>query len=104
MEQKTSHETNMIKDQYKNVPRYITTDIGLAATLMVKGYKLLYIEPTLKKVTMKPDLFHFVFQDDEQREQLVLLYTTNSQDLQVVPNTFRSTMRYLKEMTKNHQR
>jgi len=98
----TTHEINKIKDKYKDVNKYKTADIALAATMMLKGKKLLYLEPLNNYRNRKPDIFHFVFQDTSDREQLVLHYSTNSEELQVIPNAFRSTMKYLKEKTKNY--
>ena len=97
----TTHNLNTLKEKYKDIKRYKTSDIALAATLMVLKKNLLYIEPVNKKGNPRSDIFHFVFEDSEDRETLVLQYSTNSEDLKVVPNQFRSTMRYLKELTKN---
>ena len=98
----TSNNINAMRDKYRDVKRYKTSDIALAATMMILEKDLLYIEPLNKKGgTSRNDIFHFVFRDSEDREKIVLNYSTNNPDLKVVPNSFRSTMRYLKEMTKN---
>ena len=83
--------------------KYKTSDIALAATLILYNHDLLYIEPVNKRTGQKSDIFHFVFADADDREQLVIKYSANHDDVKVSPNAFRATMRYLKEMTKNYR-
>ena len=99
----TTHELNQMKEKFKDIKRYKTSDIGLAATLVVLGKDLLYIEP-LKTDAPKGDFYHFIFEKSDDIDELVLKYSTNSPELSVVPNSFRSTMRYLKIKTKNTNR
>ena len=82
--------------------KYKTSDIALAATLILYDHKLKYIEPVSRKPGQRSEIFHFVFEDVPDREQLVIKYSSNHPDVKVSPNAFRATMRYLKEMTKNY--
>jgi len=100
----TTHDLNLLKEKYKDIKRYKTSDIALASTLMVLKKKLLYIEPLKKSESPRGDIFHFIFEKEEDMEDIVLKYSTNSEDLTVVPNAFRSTMRYLKVKTKNYSK
>jgi hypothetical protein len=67
--------------------------------MMLLDKKLLFIEPMNKKGNSGMDIYQFVFEDSDDREDIVLKYSTNSPELKVIPNAFRSTMRYLKELT-----
>ena len=98
----TTHDTNQLIEKYKDIKRYKTSDIALASTMMVLKKKLLYIEPLKKTESPRGDIFHFIFEKDDDMDDIVLQYSTNSEDLTVMPNAFRSTMRYLKVMTKNY--
>lgn len=88
----------------KDMRKYKTSDIALAATLILFDQKLLYIEPINRKPGQRSEIFHFVFQDAEMREQLVIKYSSNHEEIKVIPNAFRATMRYLKELTKNYNK
>lgn len=82
------------------IKKYKTSDIALAATLVLHGMKLLGVEPVNKKTNQKNDIFHFIFEDTERRDELVMKYSTGHDDIKVLPNPFRQTMRHLKELTK----
>jgi hypothetical protein len=94
--------TEASKLNNKDVKKYKTSDIALAATLVIKNKELLYIEPIKNSGQFRSDIFHFVFKDTDDREQLVQWYSTNNDNLQVTPAAFRNTLRYLKEQTKNY--
>jgi hypothetical protein len=101
----TTNDLNILKEKYKDTKLYKTSDIALAATLILLGKSLLFMEPLNKKqFAPKSDIFHFVFEDDAERESIVLKFTTDSGDLKVSPNPFRSTMKYLKEQTRNYSK
>ena len=87
-----------------NVKKYKTSDIALAATLILFEQELMYVEPINKKPGTRSEIFHFVFKDTPKREQLVIKYSSNNDDIRVIPNAFRATMRYLKELTKNYNK
>ena len=84
------------------VKKYKTSDIALAATLILYNHKLLFIEPVNRRSGSRSEIFHFVFEDMPDREQLVIKYSSNHPEVKVSPNAFRATMRYLKEMAKNY--
>ena len=58
----TTHEINQMKEKYKDIKRYKTSDIALASTLMVLGKELLYIEPLKRSEAPRGDFFHFIFE------------------------------------------
>jgi hypothetical protein len=99
----TTHDLNMLKEKYKDVKLYKTSDIALATTLMLLNKDLLYIEPAFSGDGKRrnTEIFQFVFKDSDDREDIVLKYSTGSESLKVIPNSFRTTMRYLKGLTKN---
>lgn len=85
----------------EDVKKYKTSDIALAATLILHGHDLLYIEPVNKKTAGKSDIFHFVFVEFPERESFVIKYSSNNPDVNVSPNSFRAMIRHLKEKAKN---
>lgn len=98
----TTHDIEMMKEKTKGKKVYKTSDIALASTILIKEHDMLSIEPVPKKPNSRGDIFHFVFEDWDGREKMVLEYSTNNPNLQVPPNTFRNTMRLLKEQCKNY--
>ncbi len=98
----TSHDLDMLREKYKNMKLYKTSDIALASAMVMKSKKLLFIEPVPKKANARGEIFHFVFEDDNDRETIVLHYSTNNPELSVTPSSFRTTMRFLKEQCKNY--
>jgi hypothetical protein len=98
-----STEQNIDKFNDENVRKYKTSDIALAATLILHKMNLLGVEPVNKKLGQKNDIYHFVFEDINSRDELVMKYSTNHDDIKVLPNSFRQTLRHLKEMTKLNQ-
>jgi len=91
-------------DNTKNQRTYKTSDIALATTLILHGESFLYVEPIHKRHGHKSEIFHFVFKDSENRENLVVKYSSNHEEIKVLPSAFRQTMRYLKEMTKTYNK
>ena len=98
---KTSHELNTNAKQYSDIAQYKTSDIGLASTMILKGKKLLYMEPCNTNKKWRSDIFQFVFEKTEDIDELIMQYSTNDVKLCVTPNAFRSTLKYLKEQTSN---
>jgi hypothetical protein len=96
-------DKNLEKFNDESVRKYKTSDIALAATLILHGLTLLGVEPVNKKSAQKNDIYHFVFEDADRRDDLVMKYSTNHEDIKVLPNSFRQTLRHLKEMTKLSQ-
>jgi len=88
----------------KDVKKYKTSDIALASTLILFQQTLMYVEPINRKPGQRSEIFHFVFEDTQERENLVIKYSSNHDDIRVIPNAFRATMRYLKELTKNYNK
>lgn len=86
-----------------DIKKFKTSDIALAATLMLFKQELLGVEPITKSGNKRSDIFHFVFRDSDIRPDLVIKYTSNDEDIKVIPGPFRSTLRFLKEATKNYK-
>jgi hypothetical protein len=93
-------------DIIKTEKLYKTTDIALAATLILKQFQFRGLEP-VASFSRKPgrsDLFQFVFvdSDDDTRKAIVMGYAASSDMVTVKPAEFRSTLRYLKEQARNY--
>ena len=97
----TTHDTNKMKEKYKGMATYKTSDLALAAVMILKGKDLLYMEPYNVLKNRRNDIFQFIFEDSDDMETIVRQYSTNDVNLNVIPNAFRSTMKYLKEQTRN---
>ena len=97
----TTHDINKLKEKYEGMATYKTSDLALAAVMILKGKELLYMEPYSAMKNRRTDIFQFVFEHSDDMETIVRQYSTNNESLNVIPNAFRSTMKYLKEQTRN---
>ena len=97
----TTHDLNKLKEEFEGIPKYKTSDLALAATMILKDKELLYMEPFAPMKSKRSEIYQFVFKKTDDMETIVRKYSTNDITLNVPPNAFRSTMKYLKEQTKN---
>lgn len=74
-----------------------TSSIVLAATLVHEKMKLAGLEPMPNR---SPDLFYFVFDDEDRRRELIMSFSNNT--LLVSPSMFMENVRQLKQRAKEY--
>lgn len=78
---------------------YKTADMWLAATLMIKGMKVIGVEVIPEK--KRHEIYRFIFEDIDTRSAIVLEYTGGG--CLVEPKTLGMNVRSLKQMIKDQR-